>query len=43
VAVGKPLGPEIRKDKIALGCPTNGVLDFLDIFYPQIVGGLGGN
>jgi hypothetical protein len=31
VAVEKQLRPKIRKNKIALGCPTNDFLNFLDI------------
>jgi hypothetical protein len=34
---------EIRKNKIALGCPTNNFLNFLDILYPPNFGCLGGN
>ena len=34
MGVEKLPSPEIRKNKIALGCPTNDVLDFLDILYP---------
>jgi hypothetical protein len=43
VGVEKLPSPEIRKNKIALGCPTNDVLDFLDILYPPNFARLGGN
>jgi len=43
VAVEKIPFREIRKNKIASGCPTNDSLSFLDILYPQNFDRLGGN
>ena len=41
--VEKSPSPEIGKNKLALGCPTNDFLNFQDIFYPEDFGCLGGN